>query len=276
MLQRIVNKVRYTLNPPPKRRELVLREPNIVPEDVFVASYPRSGNTWLRTIIAHLLYPNLDITALADLDNLVPDSHKFVLPITEYPFSTPRVIKTHRPFSFRHEPLNPALYGKFIYIVRHPFNTIRSFFHYRFSDDMSAANLQRHVEDVIYGLTIHGSWQDNVLSWHFAAQRAEALILRYEAMQQDPASHIQQIAQFLGATINDNQLADIVERTSSKYMIQMEQRGTLQGDTTPEFVRREGQRRQLAHDLTAQQKELIWTYCQQAMTLYDYTSSNDE
>lgn len=276
MLYRIRHKVETLIKPSPKRRELTLREPNLVPTDVFLASYPRSGNTWLRTIAAHLLYPHLDISALADLDQLVPDIHKWIEPLDKFPFSQPRVIKTHRPFGYRHEMQNPALYGKFIYIVRHPFNMMRSFFHYRFPDAMTAQNLEQHVKDVIFGLTIHGSWQENVLSWHFAAENAHALLLRYEDMQVDTANHIRKIAAFLDVDLPEERLPELLERTSRKYMIQMEEKARLQGDNTPEFVRREGKRRQLEHDLTPEQQDLICYYAQQAMSLYGYTRANED
>lgn len=40
------------------------RERDLNPSDVFLVSYPRSGNTWARAIIANILYPNESLDAL--------------------------------------------------------------------------------------------------------------------------------------------------------------------------------------------------------------------
>lgn len=41
---------------------------------VWIASYPRSGNTWVRFLIANLLYKR--ITASSELQSFVPDVHE--------------------------------------------------------------------------------------------------------------------------------------------------------------------------------------------------------
>ena len=40
---------------------------------VWIASYPKSGNTWVRTLVASLIYG--EIARSADLMQLIPDIH---------------------------------------------------------------------------------------------------------------------------------------------------------------------------------------------------------
>ncbi|HEX4589745.1 MAG TPA: hypothetical protein VH120_07440, partial [Gemmataceae bacterium] len=54
------------------------------PDDVYLASYPRSGNTWLRAVVAEIMFGSSGAN-IADLDRYVPDIYvpqpeKYVVP----------------------------------------------------------------------------------------------------------------------------------------------------------------------------------------------------
>ena len=51
--------------------------------DVFLVSYPRSGNTWLRSMIAQLLTGE-KINSLRELDYIVPDIY-YSVPESQVP-----------------------------------------------------------------------------------------------------------------------------------------------------------------------------------------------
>ena len=55
---------------------------------IFLVSYPRSGNTWIRHIIAEILYGK-HIASLKEIDIYIPDIHK--IPITD----KTRIAKSH-------------------------------------------------------------------------------------------------------------------------------------------------------------------------------------
>jgi len=56
------------LNPP--RREVIVFD-----DDVFVLSYPRSGNTWLRILLANLLSNRGDV-GFANIEKIIPDIYQ--------------------------------------------------------------------------------------------------------------------------------------------------------------------------------------------------------
>src|SRR5215470_17884303 len=116
---------------------------NIRPDDTFLVSYPKSGNTWMRFLIANLLQQNPPV-GLLDADDLIPivdgKSKKFFDNM-----KSPRIIKSH--FSFI-----PA-YKRVIYVVRDPRDVVMSQYHYQIKRGVldKAAVLDNYVQRFIKG-----------------------------------------------------------------------------------------------------------------------------
>src|SRR2546426_5032921 len=91
-------------------RDIAGRTLAVRPDDTFIVSYPRSGNTWTRFLVANLLHPETAAT-FAKIERLVPDaeaqSSRYLRKLP-----SPRAIKSHSYF-------NPR-YPRVIYIVRDP------------------------------------------------------------------------------------------------------------------------------------------------------------
>src|SRR5271167_2148996 len=71
----------------------------VYPDDTFIVSYPRSGNTWTRFLVANLLHPEEPAT-FATIERTVPDSEaqssRYLRTVPR-----PRVIKSHEYFDPR-------------------------------------------------------------------------------------------------------------------------------------------------------------------------------
>src|SRR6476646_4264045 len=90
-------------------------------DDTFVVSYPRSGNTWTRFLIANLLHPDLNVS-FTNIEKLIPDtSSQSNRALKRTP--RPRIIKTHEYFDHR--------YPKVIYIVRDPRDVVLSYYDFQ-------------------------------------------------------------------------------------------------------------------------------------------------
>ena len=77
----------------PRRRRLqYLKLNRLMPGDTFMCSYPRSGNTWTRMIVACLLDPTIHAVDLDVIDQLVPEAGRHPSATTK-----PRVFKEHQP-----------------------------------------------------------------------------------------------------------------------------------------------------------------------------------
>ena len=184
------------------------------PDDTFVVSYPRSGNTWTRFLVANLLYPE-EPASFANIERLVPDgeaqSSRYLRRIPR-----PRVIKSHQYFDPR--------YNRIIYIVRDPRDVVLSYYDferkYRHIDD--AYPLESYVSDFVAGRLSSadwGTWGENVGSWISTRHgRKNFLLLRYEDMIEDPASEAGKIASFFGIDTDEARLRNAVEQSSVERM----------------------------------------------------------
>jgi hypothetical protein len=152
---------------------------------VWLASYPRSGNTMLRTIMFHCfgirsasVYP-MDVTGkIAEQVGHIEHGPNGELDFTGERF---RLIKTHDgPQDGR-----PA-----IYVVRNAREATLSYHRFRRG--------RVSLIDIIEGRAGQRSWSAHVVSWN-PVERPDTLLLRYEQMVSDLPSAISTIATFLGA-----------------------------------------------------------------------------
>lgn len=255
----------------PKRiRRGFFNAPELRVEDVFLISYPRSGNTWLRCILAHLLYDEGKIVCLRDLDRFVPDIHRGISDHNEY--SIPRIIKTHRSYPLRHERDNPDLYHRNIYLVRHPFDVIRSYYHYQLycTDSYVESNsLDQFTWKLLNGAVRHGSWQEHILSWKAIEKEMEIIFVRYEDLVQKPVETIIDIGQFLGLSLDSEDAKFANGKCSLEAMIELEKRGSLVEEDYS-FVRRNHSKRKVEAELTEPMKRMIGKRFEFAMNLFHY------
>jgi Sulfotransferase domain len=173
-------------------RQMARRGATIFPDDVYLVSYPRSGNTWTRFLLANLLNPN-DPATFTNIESRVaeiyfnPDHALRRLP-------RPRLLKSHEAF-------HPN-YPRVICIVRDPRDVAVSFYHH----NVKARNIaDTYPMDDFIPRFIRaefdpwwGSWADNVTSWiKMREGRDTFLLLRYEDMKEDSPRELVKIARFL-------------------------------------------------------------------------------
>jgi hypothetical protein len=190
----------------------------ILPDDVFLVSFPKSGNTWIRFLVANLIYPETPAT-FANIHRLIPDpsatTKKEFLRIPR-----PRIVKSHECFDPR--------YPRVIYIVRDPRDVALSQYHYhrklkRIADDYSMGTF---VTRFLAGETCpHGSWGQNVATWLITREEGDPrfLLLRYEDMVSDTPRELEKIAAFLNIAASPERIAQTVERSSADRMRKLEQ-----------------------------------------------------
>ncbi len=189
----------------------------IFPDDVFLVSYPKSGNTWARFLIANLLYPEQH-PDWGNIDRLIPAPE--VMSKRDFErMPRPRIIRTHDAFDPR--------YKQVIYIVRDPRDVALSqYYHHRkrkLIDDNHP--FESFLPRFLAGETnVHGSWKQNVASW-LAARDGDPrfLLLRYEDMILDTRRELARMGRFLGVEATPERLAKVVEQSSPREMRKLEQ-----------------------------------------------------
>ncbi len=189
----------------------------ILPDDIFLVSFPKSGNTWSRFLLANLVYPEQRVS-FGNLYKLIPDPED----TSKRHFDRmprPRVIKSHECFDPR--------YPRVIYIVRDPRDVVLSQYHYHRKVRQIEDNypLEKFVARFLAGKTgVHGSWGENVTTWLVARRgRPDFLLLRYEDLLADTARELAKVASFLGIQANEERLSLAVQRSSADQMRKSEQ-----------------------------------------------------
>jgi len=212
----------------------------------WLASYPKSGNTWVRAFIANLLHEEpepVDINKLHtgaiassrawvesaldfDINELSHDEIDLLRPAAYCRLSqqmeTPGYHKIHDAYTYltNSEPLIPAQATKgALYIVRNPLDVAVSFAnhnHCSIDKSINKMGLQKYsFSSSTKGL--HNqlrqwllSWSKHVVSW-LDAPDLNTLVVRYEDMKQTPLTTFTQIATFLELPNNKNQVTEALE-----------------------------------------------------------------
>ena len=145
------------------------RDLAVYADDTFVVSYPRSGNTWTRFLVANLVYTDKEVS-FANIERLIPDTLQSNRALKRTP--RPRIIKSHEYLDLR--------YPKTIYIVRDPRDVALSSYNFRrkYREIEDALPLEQFVEDFIAGRPASGwgTWAENVASWIFARRQSDKFL----------------------------------------------------------------------------------------------------
>ena len=211
MLKRVITGTKRAFGLKPPGRNLT-----VFPDDTFLVSYPKSGNTWARFLIANLLRPQekvgfSNIHAIVPGIDVVPHREMLRMP-------RPRIIKSHQYFDLR--------YRRVIYIVRDPRDVALSEYHAqrkskRISDD---SPIEEFVRRFVAGESCdYGSWGEHAASW-LATRYGQAgfLLVRYEDMIEDTARELARMADFLGLDANAELMEQAVSRSRADNMRKLE------------------------------------------------------
>lgn len=203
---------------------------------LWLASYPKSGNTWLRVFIANL-FTNaqrpVDINALpiirygdaqpelfarvagrpiaglsdAELHALRPKLHHFLAHQPET-----QLVKTHNAVTVIDgvPTISLDMTAGAIYVLRNPFDLVLSYAHHfgHSLDDSiealcSSAHRVRTTDKAV--VQILGSWTDHYRSW-FSIPNFKPLLLRYEDMAAQPTKTFGKVVKFLGVAPSPERL----------------------------------------------------------------------
>ena len=191
--------------------------------DVFLASYPRSGNTWIRFILTALMKPNESLTrelVRRTIPDIYTDSPGYIAKVPR-----PRILKSHEYFDPR--------YRRVIYLVRDPRDVAASYFHFYKTTDSYRAGMT--IEEFVGGMVAgsldnFGTWREHVNSW--LATRGSSddfLLVKYEDLRADPYGQSELVVQFIGLPWTPDALRKAVEATTFQQMTRIASR-----DISPE------------------------------------------
>ena len=209
-----MRKFRHSLSRTSARRPVVwYRHRWLKAEDVLLASYPRSGNTWLRFLLFELLTGQpATFETINRPDSPVPD-------ILDYRQSPPllpgggRLVKTHEPY--RRD------YRKAIYLVRDVRDVVSSEYNYLRRLGIHFTSFDAFLALFLKGkVNGYGSWDRHVCSWLEAERvnRGNILVVKYEAMRYQEKSTLPQILDFLEMDVDMKMVESAIQSNSIEAM----------------------------------------------------------
>jgi hypothetical protein len=246
-----------TLSPSPVQ-EIKQDENDLRKTDIMVASYPRSGNTWMRLLLSDVILQSMGLATETELpinqDYIVPDIHQGQLdaidPRIKLGF---RLIKTHARFS--------SIPRKTIYIFRSPADTLCSYFHFH-----------RRYEHLAYATKVGidtfcrnrlKDWGEHLESFIQAKERgdAEILFVSYEWMHEDPVAVLRLTAEFIDIPVTD----EMCRKAVDNHVFQKHRGHESLGEKYREYFFRKGQ---VGNSSTELQAETIQFIEQNGDTVY--------
>lgn len=211
---------------------------------VWLASYPKSGNTWVRTLLQALrtdsepdlnaldssgTHDRMDLRLGAPLGDLADAEVAAMLRLSWAMAST-----SHGPGGHPAEVLRKTHHGwlpggdgypipwqpegaRAIYVVRDPRAVLASWAHHRGHSFQQTVEVMRTSQSLTRGDLSGGvgapSWTEHVRSWLDDCP-LPLLLVRYEDLLADGVSELRRISDFLDVEASDESIARAVERCS--------------------------------------------------------------
>lgn len=225
---------------------------------IWLASYPKSGNTWFRSFISNLLadrdepvninsmltdgiasnramfdeWVGIEASDLTfeEIDQMRPELYQAVID------NSPRdlYIKTHDAYTYLPDgrPLIPNYKAKAIYIIRNPLDVAVSFsFHANDSFDNTIAKMADEENSFCSGgARLHNqlrqqllSWSSHVKSW-LDNSSLPVEVIRYEDMMNNPQATFKRAARFAGIDCDDGKIKKAIAFSDFKILKQQEEK----------------------------------------------------
>ena len=220
----------------------------------FVSSFARSGNTWVRYLLADVLLQNRGEQTTTELsvppEEIIPDYYCDYIARRDQSVRMPGVlIKTHDVFETVWQgmgaaPLTEAPSAgpppncKILYIFRRPEDVLVSFYHLHLR--------QKYVRSTVFGIdafcrSAMDGWMQNVASYLRAADLgAPIYFASYETLLHEPAATLTGILAWLGIEHNAERVKRAVDHMEFSNLRKVEERRPPH--QTKEFFFRRGRK----------------------------------
>ncbi|GMR32328.1 hypothetical protein PMAYCL1PPCAC_02523, partial [Pristionchus mayeri] len=214
-----------------------LQEVQFGPDDVVIASYPKSGTTWASEVLSAIAHEgDTEVIKSIRMDERVPwielddkawwiklfyiwQNSFFSKPI---PAAKKRICFTHLPL----ELLPPSILEgkcKLLYVARNPKDQAVSFFHFhrmaRFLGMQTHTSWNDFFPLFCSGYLYCGSWFEHVLSfWRFTQNNPQAKFICFEDMKRDLMGEMEGLEQLVGVPLSMEQRVKVVKHCSFDSM----------------------------------------------------------
>ncbi|KAG8391083.1 hypothetical protein BUALT_Bualt01G0150900 [Buddleja alternifolia] len=181
--------------------------------DLILATIPKSGTTWLKALSFAIVNRKQFYHSQKDHPLLTSNPHELV-PFLEYKlfadnqipdmssFPRPRLLATHMPLGAMPDSVRNSR-CKLVYLVRNPFDTFVSIYH--FIDKirpkaLGPFSLEEAFDMYCRGVIGFGPYWEHMLGYWLESLRNphKVLFLKYEEMKENTSFELKKMAEFLG------------------------------------------------------------------------------
>ncbi|XP_059310168.1 cytosolic sulfotransferase 17-like [Lycium ferocissimum] len=208
----------------------VLNEFNPLPNDVILASFPKTGTTWLKSLLFSIINrSSKELLVKHNPHELVPTLEVQVFgrtessPIITDDLDSRRLYSTHIPYQLLGKTLDSSN-CRVVYITRNPKDTLVSMWH--FTNKWKDAEdgpwpLDEAIEKFCSGIFPGGPYYDHVMGFKKASlEKPENIFfITYEELMIDAKTHVKRLAEFLGCPFDkDEEVEEIVKSCSFEIL----------------------------------------------------------
>lgn len=194
-------------------------------EDIVIATYPRSGTTLTIEIVWQIVnHDKLDECEKADFSfmeyNLKARDENNTNPIDSLTAqSGRRFIKTHLPYSFIRDQLDPVR-PKTIVVMRNAKDNVVSCYSFFLGVQFlkEEVPLGDYLKAYMAGETVYGDYRDFNLEYWSLRDQDHILMVRYEDLIHQPFQEVRKMALFLGYSLSAEKITEIVNNTTFATM----------------------------------------------------------
>ncbi|WP_417197991.1 sulfotransferase domain-containing protein [Bizionia sp.] len=198
------------------------------PQDIFIAGFPKSGNTWMQNLIAGLQY-GIETSMLPDslTQELIPDVHG-----KQY------YKRFHDVVFFKTHELPRKEMKRVIHLVRDGRDAMASYYamHQAMKKQVTLKEMVLEGKDVY-----PCRWHEHTRIWLDNPFNAEILIIKYEDLIQDAFKELKKIVEFAKLSCTDDLIYKAIEGNSFEQMKKKEKEfgwNNKEWDANEDFIRK--------------------------------------
>lgn len=193
--------------------------------DAFIASYPRSGNTWLRFLMFEIL--TAGSAGFEEVNHVVAEVglHGPARPVLP---GEGRLVKTHEPYHKQ--------YKKAVYLVRDVRDVVLSEFAYQKALGWIPDDFEGFLHRFLQGeVNPFSAWHNHVNGWMNSplAASPNLFLIKFEDLRKDTNAVVTQVLEFLGVEIDAKTVTQAIANNTVQKMQEKEHRTPQLGATAP-------------------------------------------